>query len=182
MLFSGNNFYLHYLILACIISVGGYITNSTTLLIGAMLISPIFSPVIKSKTFGLHVIFSLAMSVSLCVFIGYLSSKLFKLTSKDHTENMITPSLWESQSTNNTMLNYMLPLVIGSALSIADKTNNTTAMVGTGIAISVLPPLVNSGMLINTGDSVKAYKSFKLSIVNLTLGSIGYYVTRNMIK
>ena len=50
-------------------------------------------------------------------------------------------------------------------------------MYGVGIAISLLPPLINAGLYHGMGEKEKAIKSLKLAVMNMLLAASTFKIT-----
>ena len=51
------------------------------------------------------------------------------------------------------------------------------SMYGVGIAISLLPPLINAGLYHGMGEKEKAIKSLKLAVMNMLLAASTFKIT-----
>ena len=176
-LFGTDNVY--YILLASVISVFGLITNSKELLIGAMLISPMFVPVInanilKTPSAITNNTIILVLEIISAVLVGYIASKLFK---KVETKEMENRTKWDDSPTNQAINTWMIPLIGGPVAAIAIKSNDIAPTLGVGIALAFLPPLVNAGMYWGYGEKEKAIKSFKLALYNIVLSAITFTIT-----
>lgn len=186
-LFGTEN--LAYLVLAAIIGAGGLITDSRPLVIGSMLISPFFVPVInmnlksvtnKAITTNLSI---LVASVVGCVLIGYLSAKVLKLNEKPDTPSMTAIVNWNRTSKQATIMSWLVPVVAGAIVAIANKSQNIIPMVGVAIAISILPPLVNAGLYLGKGPEHKdeMMQSLKFGLLNIGLAAASYTATMKFV-
>ena len=169
--------------LASLIAVCGYMVNSRDILIGSMLISPLLNPVFSfhksnsSDTLAKNLLKYNGETLSLIIisFItGYIATKIIKINKE--TEIMQSTVDWD-ETYLKSGVNYIIPLLAGIILSLAKDNNNIVAITGVGVTISVLPPLVNSGMLKGLGKDKKSWASFKLAILNLIITSVSYIAT-----
>ena len=120
----GSNYYIPYLVLACSLSVAGLISDSKALVIGSMLVAPLFVPIINGgKSQSLIVLGSFVF----CLLFGYVSSKVFKLHKE--TFEMRSLALWDVTSLNVTVVNYIIPLLCGIIIALANKSSNIVCMV-----------------------------------------------------
>ena len=157
-----------YIILASIIASCGFITNSETVIIGSMLISPLLKPVtfiafdfIKKKFlhkigyhlghfamfFALVFIFGLGMGY-LGIYLGN-RDKLKKFDTLNNragliaTKNRANQQLWLWIS--------LIAICCGIALAFSfyhDSGKFSSLIAGAGISTSVLPPIIAGGMFI----------------------------------
>jgi uncharacterized hydrophobic protein (TIGR00271 family) len=161
--------YYFYILLASIISASGFILNSSPIIIGSMLISPIFSPIIEKKPV------KLIAGIVLCIVIGYIIGRIIKYRETDEM-------LLRTQYRKNLLFNIIVPLVSGFVLALALPKNNIIAIAGVGIAISILPPLVNSGIYLSGGFINKAYINGELAILNLALTTLTYKIGSYLLR
>ena len=178
-----------YTFLASLIAVCGYMANNQTMLIGAMLISPLLTPIFtlnKDISGNLNLGNSLlkhngkAISLILvCLITGYIATKVIKLNKE--TEMMQSTVEWE-ETYLKSRINYIIPLLAGIVLAYGKNDDDIASIIGVGITISVLPPLVNAGMLKGIGGKdKKAWISFKLAILNLIITGVAYTGTKYII-
>ena len=63
------------------------------------------------------------------------------------------------------MYTYIAPLLLGTIGAITIKSGNIVPTIGVGLAISLFPPLVCSGMYSARNENEKALKSFKMAAI-----------------
>lgn len=148
--------YLSYAILASWIAALGLVDNGLIALLGSMLVSPMMGPVI-AFTFGCVIkdaslrrlgLVSLFVTLGTCMVIGLLFGLIifnFKEEWADHA--------WPSKEmsdrglTRVTWIGMLVSLPSGVALGLSLLEGNQSSLVGVAIAISLLPPAVNVGLL-----------------------------------
>ena len=148
--------YLLLVLVASMIAGVGLAVDSTVSVVASMLVSPIMGPIL-AITFGMTTnkpdlirvgIRSEIISLLLCIFMGFIISLVFTAMGGPRiyewpTENMAgrgkSLAILES-------IFIALPSGIGVALSVLG--NNTSSLVGVAISASLLPPAVNTGMLL----------------------------------
>lgn len=175
-LFGSEN--LLYLILSAIISAIGLLGDSKEVVIGSMLISPLFVPIINAnKPQGgdlIHNVLVLIGSVVFSIVIGYISSKLSN--KNEETSEMVSRTKWDSTK-RGALLNYLTPLISGIVIALSIKSKNIIPIVGAGIAIAFMPPLVNSGIYLGESKPTKAWHSLKLALANICISAFAYTIT-----
>lgn len=177
-----SSFFL-YLLLANTVALSGLVANSSTMLIGSMLLAPFLAPVIsmnnhKSVENVLKMVFVLGLGVALSVGMGYGAVKL--LNYNEETKEMKDRAEWENQSRNTQLAYLTIPIVTGISFAIAYDHADIIPMTGVGIAVSILPPLANAGIYLGQGKKEEAKKSLKLGMLNLTLVLVSYTLVRQL--
>jgi len=113
----------------------------------------------------------LMCDVGLCLFVGYIAGWIFSISSEDWNEYTLTEQLSGTVGISQRTRSIKLPqeiygrgevsgLVVAVvvalfstfALITADKSDNKSALVGIGISASLLPPVVNAGLLFGMHD------------------------------
>lgn len=168
-----SSFYL-YLVLAATVSFAGLMANSATMLIGSMLLAPFLAPVIALNTGAStqKMLVLLLSGVVAAVMMGYVGTKLFNF--RDETKEMKDRTEWDTQSVNMKRAYYIIPIITGIAFAVAYDNVDIIPMAGVGIAVSILPPLVNAGVYIARGETEKAARTMKLGVSNLVLVALSY--------
>jgi len=162
--FTGHNAWI--LICSIFIACIGLNMNSTAVIIGAMLISPLMSPILgiglgigtldwkllsnSSKNFAFAIVISLAVSVL-----------YFTLTPiKEATEQLIS-------RTRPTLLDVLIALFGGFAGIIAESRKEmSNAIPGVAIATALMPPLCTAGFGLASGDMELFLGAFYLFFLN----------------
>ena len=177
---EGSNLWI--LICSTFIACIGLDTNSPAVIIGAMLISPLMSPILG---IGLSVgindrdslmrslrNFAVAISLSLIVSVVYFTFTPFG-NFTDEMRARITP----------TALDALVALFGGLAGIIAgSRTNKTNAIPGVAIATALMPPLCTSGFGLATGRGDVFFGAFYLFFINAVLISISTYFIVRILK
>ena len=182
-------------ILASFIAAIGFITNSQESIIGSMLISPLSGPLMglvaalllfdvpSSLTSILYLILAFKLMIVIGACIGYF------YRNQEPTDEMkkrySTPNRW-------TLIN---AIFIGTVFSIVTVSSGSSfaESIGAGIAISLLPPVVNCGVTVMNQtidmDTRKKnmWNTFLITLVNMlgiTISSIvifSMYCKNNML-
>ena len=140
-----------YLILASILAGIGLFMNTKSVVLGSMLISPISVPIFrsvigilsfKSAVVWKNGLFFLALNV-----IAYLIGITMSLINS-YIEYFDTPTLeMESRvSMPKYVGNIIVPILAGLTMSVASYYDDMVVLVGIGLVISFLPPVVNGGL------------------------------------
>lgn len=188
-LFGTENF--SYLFLGSALAVCGLVNNSKDVLIGSMLVSPLFLPIINMHAArGGEVVNNaaiLAASVAFCIGSGYVASRVLKL--ENDTPLMEDISSWEEGGKTSTIIHYVVPVLAGAIIAIANRSQNIIPMVGVGVAFAILPPLVSAGLYwgksVKTkawqSEKTKAWQSLKLAVLNIVMGTVSFSLTTNVL-
>lgn len=161
----GARFYL-LLSTASLIAAFGLISNSTAVIIGAMLVSPLMTPIIGTSlglVIGDGKLFADSLkSVVAGVVLAIVSSALlgFLPLALEATPEMLS-------RTQPTILDLMVAVLAGFAGSYAMIDEKVSpALPGVAIATAIVPPLSNTGICLSLGYYDGAFGSFTLFFAN----------------
>lgn len=177
---KGTNIWM--LFCSAILASIGLDTGSTAVIIGAMLVSPLMSPILgiglsvgindrsllwrSIKNFGIAVILSLVVS-SIYFAITPLGEATSELTAR----------------TSPTLLDVGIAFFGGIAGIVAgSRKEKTTAIPGVAIATALMPPLCTTGFGIATGNLTYLLGSFYLFFLNTTFISLATYIVVRWLK
>jgi len=198
-----------FVFLASLICACGFALNSETVIIGSMLISPLLKPIInlaisilkrKQKVIGISLIHILGMFVTSIItgcIIGLIFYEIFP-----NLRNTFKNAMQDEQNEQNatTILGrvahvlkwppvnnfwYIILIAIAGGILLArtnctEYSDLTTAIIGTGIATSILPPIIAGSMML-TVNSEHSWKKFGngllLSLINILFIFISYMAT-----
>mmetsp|Transcript_13621 Transcript_13621/g.29587 ORF Transcript_13621/g.29587 Transcript_13621/m.29587 type:complete len:849 (-) Transcript_13621:54-2600(-) len=147
--------YLCYTIIAGWIAAFGLATDSSTVVIASMLVSPLMGPCM-GMTFGAMVrewplvwtsLRNECISLLLCVLIGFLVGLLFISEKFSQTYNE-----WPSDEMIGRgepiglIYGAIIAIPSGMAVALAQLGRNTGGLTGVAISLSLLPPAVNAGL------------------------------------
>jgi uncharacterized hydrophobic protein (TIGR00271 family) len=163
------------ILLASLIGAIGLITNSQEGVIGSMLISPLGSPIMALVAALFIFNIKHTLEALMYLFLGFIimgvSGYIIGYINKDKepTEEMIKRY---TRSTKWTLFN---GICVGAVFSIVALSSGSAVIeaVGAGIAISLLPPIVNCGITFanNTLDSktkkINVINTFMITIINI---------------
>lgn len=160
--------YVVLMTLSTILATFGLFSDSSPVIIGAMILAPLMSPII-SLSMGVlrqdrQLMKSSLVTVSIGLGVGYLFSIILTL---------ITPlsdlNAEISARTNPNIIDLGIAVISGVAGAYAhSKEEIAKTLAGVAIAVALVPPLAVSGIGIGWGDWSVFFGSFLLVITNLT--------------
>lgn len=178
--FRGSNLWV--LIFAIFIASLGLNTNSTAVIIGAMLISPLMGPIIGiGLSIGINDLDLLKSSIKnyiVATFISVLTATVYF---------MITP-LTEAQSellarTSPTLYDVLIALCGGAAGILALSTKGKGNVIpGVAIATALMPPLCTAGYGLAVGNLSYFFGAFYLFFINTVFICLATYIGVRMLK
>ena len=171
--FRGTNLWI--LICAIFIASIGLNMNSTAVVIGAMLISPLMGPImglgLGIGIFDIQLIRRALLNLAVAAIISVLTSTIyFLITPLDDAQTEIlartTPTLWD----------VLIALFGGFAGIIASsRQDKSNAIPGVAIATALMPPLCTAGYGIATGQwnfFMGAFYLFSINCVFITVSTV----------
>jgi len=163
------NYYI-FIIIAAFIAGTGLILNSTAIIIGAMIISPLMGPILGvsygmiSKNYLLvkKGILGQILGILIAIGIGIVLASLAFLIYG-------SPSLtYEMQNRNfPTIFDLIVSIGAGLAVGFAITGRIQSSLVGIAIAVSLMPPAVNVGITLIYGNVLLSFGSFILLMSNI---------------
>ncbi len=162
--FRGTNLWI--LIFAIVIASVGLNVNSTAVVIGAMLISPLMGPIIGIGLgvgiYDFHLIKKSARNLAVAVVISVLTAAIYFLITplKDaHSELLArtTPTIWD------VFIAFAGGMAAIIAISSKEKGN---VIPGAAIATALIPPLCTAGYGVATGNLNYFVGAFYLFLIN----------------
>ena len=145
----------------------GLSTNSVSTIIGAMLLSPIGSIIVKSnlysflKNAGLRLekkygnwIFPLLTVIIFGLIVSFFLGKILQnihnpFTDEKLTSNWPTDEMLSRADPLNAIYMILIALLCGIALPIAVYMKSSVGLVGIGIATALMPPIANIGLALS---------------------------------
>lgn len=180
-----------FLIIAGFMAAIGIDINSSSMIIGSMLVSPLTSPILtfiknifNNNYNNYYLFYELIIFILISLLIGFIYGKFnFYNVPINKTINNNNEEI-ESRSDGKYYIHaFLFTFIAGIAVYLSynklDKSYNLTNLAGIGIGASLLPPLVNSGILFSRNteiDNIKSANSFMLAIINI-LGLISGIIT-----
>jgi uncharacterized hydrophobic protein (TIGR00271 family) len=172
--------------IASILAGVGLATNNAVVIVASMLVSPLMSPVL-ALTFGLFVCDSrLAfrgasselVGLLLCVVVGFIVGLVFGplVEFPEVTGGQWPTNEMRSRGTGiGLVVGVVVALASGCGVALGIAGNNVSGLVGVAISASLLPPIVNAGMLWSyalsllwlTGDVANATRESWRTLVDL---------------
>lgn len=154
------------LVLSTIIATAGLISDSAAVVIGAMLVAPLMTPVLAAAgavVMGWPKRFYQSLWLILSMAIGALAlSCLLTLVSP---ELLIMPEQVLAR-TRPTFWDLLIALAAGSAGAYTITRKESSAIPGVAVAVALLPPLASTGILFTTGDNELALRALVLFLTN----------------
>lgn len=162
--------FLMLVIVASVLAAVGLLTNSSVIIVASMLVSPIMGPIL-ALTFGTLVkdtkmiktgLRSELAALAICLLVGLLFGLMFAAHSwnnaafiddKNNT-NSIVPVFWPPEEITSRghwsaiISGIVVAAFSGIGVALSVLGNNTTSLVGVAISASLLPPVVNCGILL----------------------------------
>ncbi|MGQ9864470.1 MAG: TIGR00341 family protein [Bacteroidia bacterium] len=173
--FRGINLWV--LITAIIVASVGLNVNSTAVIIGAMLISPLMGPIIgvgvSLAVYDFKLFFRSLRNLAYATGVSILTSSLYFLLSpiKDPGNELVArtePTFWD-----------VLIAFFGGLSGIIAATSrerNTNVIAGVAIATALMPPLCTVGYGIGTGQTDFFLGAFYLYLINAVFISLSAYL------
>jgi len=170
---------------ACILAGSGLATNVTVFIVGSMLISPIMGPIL-GMTMGYRVmdwpLFKTGF-INECkmAFASYFIGCIFGFLLGDvgNTYKWPNSAMMPEGQAFNLIISIIVSAAAGMVLGVSMTTPGGNSLVGTAISAGLLPPLVNSGMLMAYSTAYErrlgnasAYDYYEMGVY-----SILFYIT-----
>ena len=155
------------LVLSTIIATAGLISDSAAVVIGAMLIAPMMTPVIAAAgavVMGWSRRFCMSIwLVGLMAIGALLLSALITLLSPE----IVFLSEQVLARTRPTFYDLLIAIAAGSAGAYTITRKQSGAIPGVAVAVALLPPLASAGVLIVSGELELATRALVLFLTNL---------------
>jgi uncharacterized hydrophobic protein (TIGR00271 family) len=155
------------LVLSTIIATAGLLSDSAAVVIGAMLVAPMMTPVMAAAgavVMGWSHRFYGAIWLVLSMGVGALAISAFiTLLAPDV---VFLPEQVLAR-TRPTFFDLLIALAAGSAGAYTITRKESSAIPGVAVAVALLPPLASAGILIMTGDYELALRATILFFTNL---------------
>ena len=178
--FRGTNLWV--LIFAIFLASLGLNTNSTAVIIGAMLISPLMGP-IRGFGLGLGITDFELVKRSLR---NYLTATVFSVVTA--TIYFLISPISEAQSellarTSPTIYDVLIAFFGGLAGIVAGSTKSKGNVIpGVAIATALMPPLCTAGFGLATGNLSYFFGAFYLYFINTVFISLSTYIVVRVLK
>ena len=173
---SVNYVYVTMTILSAIIAAFGLITNNTAVIIGAMVIAPFLGPNIATAlgiTLGDMDLAKKGFVTALTgVFLAYFLSVLLGALLP------VNPDIPAIQSRIYVhFADVIIAIFSGIAGVLAFTTGLSVSLVGVMVAISLLPPIVTSGLLLGSGYFIYSTGALLLFLINIASLNLAGVIT-----
>ncbi|MDJ0536578.1 MAG: TIGR00341 family protein [Xenococcaceae cyanobacterium MO_207.B15] len=164
---SWNINYIVFTISACIIATFGLISNSTAVIIGAMLVAPLMLPLRALAFAALEGDFSLFRKA----FLSIVGATIVALFLSSLTGHLIDITDFGSEVLSRTQPNLVdlgIAVVAGGISAFAKVRKEVSdAVAGTAIAVALMPPLCVVGLSLSQSQLYFAKGAFLLYLTNL---------------
>lgn len=178
--FTGVNLWA--LIFAIFIASIGLNVNSTAVIIGAMLISPIMGPVmgigLGVGINDLELVKKGAKNLLVATIIGILASTIYFLITPLHDAQSellarTSPSIWDV---------FIAFFGGGAGMVAASRTEKSNVIPGVAIATALMPPLCTAGFGIATNNWLYFFGAIYLYFINSVFIAIATYMVARYLK
>ncbi len=155
------------LFLATVIAAGGLIGNSSAVIIGAMIVAPLMTPMMATSLAiligdGRNIVRSVAIVAVGVVFVMATAALMSRIAL---TGGSITPEILARTAPR--LLDLVVALAAGAAGAFAlGREDVSDALPGVAIAVSLVPPLAAAGILLADGQAGLAGGAFLLFFTN----------------
>ncbi|MBZ0201515.1 MAG: DUF389 domain-containing protein [Ignavibacteria bacterium] len=173
---------LWYLICSALLASIGLDVNSPAIIIGAMLISPLMSPILGiGLAFGIHDKETILFSVrefSIAVALSVFTSTVYFLVSP-----LGSPTTEILARTNPTLLDVGVAFFGGIAGIVAgSRSKAANAIPGVAIATALMPPICSAGFGIASGNGHIFFGAIYLFFINAVFISLSVYFIVRFLK
>lgn len=163
------------LVVAAVISAHALVGNSVEGVVASMLVSPLTDPLMMMANGSVEAATTTLASVMVCVAVG-AAVRAWTGPGRSVTQEMrkrTTPFDWRVAGA--------YAVVIGALMAGAGNVVGAVVAVGLAIAVSILPPLVNAGVVLMDGDLAGARTSMALAGWNVA-GVVAGAAAANALK
>ncbi len=174
--------YLILVILAAIVASIGLIKSDVAVIIGSMVIAPLFSPNMALALATTLADSRLAKKAVLTSLAGYATALLigiiFGMVMK---VDLSSPEI--ASRVDISLMYVLLALSAGIAGSLSITKGVAQALVGVMVAVALLPPIVTAGLLIGSmylRDAVSAFLLFSINVVCINLAGVITFITQGI--
>jgi len=145
--------YVMLVLVASMLSCIGLATNNVVVIVASMLVSPLMGPIL-GVTFGYTLgeteltkmgLFSELVGLGICASVGFVGGLFAALAIGDQWP---TQEMWIRASPSSVYIGIAIAIPSGIGVALSVLGNNTSSLVGVAISASLLPPAVNTGMLL----------------------------------
>lgn len=173
---------LWYLICSALLASIGLDVNSPAIIIGAMLISPLMSPILGiGLSFGIHDKESILISVkefTIAVVLSVFTSTVYFLVSP-----LGSPTTEILARTNPTLLDVGVAFFGGVAGIVAgSRSKAANAIPGVAIATALMPPICSAGFGLASGNGHIFFGAIYLFFINAVFISLSVYFIVRFLK
>lgn len=171
-----NRIFVMTVILSTVVASIGLIRDNMAVIIGAMVIAPLLNPnmtLALATTLGDPKLARDALKVNAVglVLAGIVAMLIGTAVTVDPAVTAI------ASRTEVSLSDIVLALAAGSAGALAFTTGLSAALVGVMVAVALLPPLVNVGLLLGSGHPRLAMAALLLTVTNIVCINVAAVAT-----
>eukprot|EP00928_Gymnodinium_smaydae_P061204 TRINITY_DN45349_c0_g1_i1.p1 TRINITY_DN45349_c0_g1~~TRINITY_DN45349_c0_g1_i1.p1 ORF type:complete len:364 (-),score=96.98 TRINITY_DN45349_c0_g1_i1:50-1141(-) len=145
---------------AAVLAAVGLATDNDSSVVASMLVSPLMSPILQlsfaiadpvlrnEQGFKRRCFADFCLAVTLCYIVGFLAGVLSVLSGIEYSYSWPTSEMSARTHTKALAPGAVIALVSGLGVASGVRQGGVNALVGVAISAALLPPLVNSGMLL----------------------------------
>jgi len=154
------------MIISTLIAAFGFLKDSTAIIIGSMVIAPLLAPNVALSLGSVLADFTLirqglSTQFSAVLLVFFLSALFGAATNIDPNLSNIHQRIYADYT------DIIVAFLSGTAGILSFTAGSSTALIGVMVSISLLPPLVATGLLTGSGYFIYATGSFLLFMANL---------------
>jgi len=173
---SINSRYIIMVVIASIVAVIGLLKNDVAVIIGSMVIAPLFSPNMALSLATTLADLRLAKNSIITNITGLVIALLIGMSLGIVLD--VNPGIPQIASRSDVSYYYLfLALATGVAGAYSITTGVAEALVGVMVAVALLPPLIAAGLLFGAGFLLNGAEALLLCLVNVVCINLSGVVT-----
>ena len=177
-----NKDILSFVVFSTIIALVGLFQNSETIVIGAMLLSPLLGPInafaVNANLGRVKTILKTQETSLLLLSCVISTSFIITFFSRFFTSLPITSQIMIRS--NPTIIDILLAFILGCAAGLALITDFSELLVGVAIAVALVPPAAVTGIGLAMLNFKLAFEAFLLTLINLLGLQLGSIIILNL--
>lgn len=174
-----SKIYILMVVISSLVASIGLMRDNVAMIIGAMVIAPLLGPNVALSLTTTLADFSMLKSSLRTLFLGIIIALIISLTIGFFFNINISSHEMISR-TQVSIGDIVLALASGIAGVLSYTAGLSSSLIGVMVAVALLPPLVNTGLLIGSGHFVIGASAFLIFITNMICinlaGVITFYI------
>ncbi len=171
--------FMLFLTLASIVSGAGLLADSPAVVIASMILSPFMGPIL-SVSYGIVIrkqefIITGLKGQGFAIGIGFVVGLLMGFSAPLFAESPIFTDEMLGRSWPDA-LDVIIAICAGIAVGFSITGGTHSVLVGIAVAVALLPPMVNTGLVVALGNMDLALGSFVLMVTNIGLINLCTYI------